>query len=489
MFLKNIKRITFADGILVAALLLIGGFHEYISCALSAVMSAYLLMRLCRGKKFTVNKDFLTSAAVALCLSYGLTCFWAVDAGMAFIGFLKFLPIILYLLCLQQQEKDGVALKVIPYLGAAMAVLSAIGMQIPTTRVLFAVAGRLAGFFQYPNTFAIFLLVCELLLLKKPKKKIWDYVVLVVLIAGLLYTGSRTVFLVALVSNTAMLIFLSKKQTRKYFLIGIGILIILAVLMMLGKNSILRRYLTISLTESTFVGRLLYWIDAIPLLLKYPFGMGYMGYFYVQQSIQTGVYSVAYIHNDFLQLILDIGWIPSGLIFAALIKWFLKKTISAEDKIIVGALCLHSFFDFNLQFMGVFMLLALLLSQETTDKKLIVKPRMLHKIGLAAVILVGLYMGCSLMLAHLGARDVADKMYSYNTQNKLMLMEQCSELEEANELADEMLAQNTEFFAPYSVKAKYYYSKGDFGSVIQYEKEALARNPFLQSEYEAYCKC
>ena len=174
MFLKKIKEITFADGVLFVALLLVGGFHEYISCVLAAAMSAYLLIRLCRVKKFTVNKDFLTSAAVALCLGYGLTCFWAVDAGMAFIGFLKFLPIILYLFCLQQEGKDGIALKVLPYMGAVMAVVSAIGMQIPTTRVLFAVAGRLAGFFQYPNTFAIFLLVCELLLLKKTRKKIWD---------------------------------------------------------------------------------------------------------------------------------------------------------------------------------------------------------------------------------------------------------------------------------------------------------------------------
>ena len=97
-------------------------------------------------------------------------------------------------------------------------------------------------------------------------------------------------------------------------------------------------------------------------------------------------------------------------------------------------------------------------------------------------------MGCALMLAHLGARKTADKMYSFNTQNKLMMLEQCHELEEANQLADEILVQNKEFFAPYSVKAQYCYAAGDFGAMIQYEKEALARNPFQYSEYEAYCK-
>ena len=60
---------------------------------------------------------------------------------------------------------------------------------------LFLVSERLSGFFQYPNTFALFLLISELLLLKKINLKIIDYITLAVLIGGLLYTGSRTVFL------------------------------------------------------------------------------------------------------------------------------------------------------------------------------------------------------------------------------------------------------------------------------------------------------
>ena len=488
MIRKSIKKITFTDSVLFAALLLIGGFHEYISCLLSVAMSTYLAIRIWRGKKITVNKDILTSAAVALCLGYGITCLWAVDTGIALIGFLKFLPIVLYVFCLQQEEKAGVALDVLPYMAAVMTILSIIGMQILAFSSLFTVAGRLAGFFQYPNTFAIFLLVCELLLLKKAGKKVWDYVVLLVLLAGLLYTGSRTAFVVALTANIAMLFCLSKKQTRKIFLIGIGVFAVLAVILMLGKDSILRRYLSISLTADTFVGRVLYWIDALQLLLKYPFGMGYMGYFYTQQAVQTGVYTVAYAHNDFLQLILDIGWVPSIFCFVALLKWFFQKTVLAEDKIIVGALCVHSFFDFNLQFIAVFLLLVLLLSQDKTSKKLVVKPKALHKVGCVAVILVSLYVGTSLLLAHLGAREAADKMYPYNTQNKLLMLEQCEDVKEANQLADEILEQNTMFFAPYSVKAKYYYSIGDFASVIQHEKEAIARAPFRTVEYEEYCK-
>lgn len=488
MWINAVKKLRFADWILFASLLLVGGFHEYISCGLAVAMSMYLLIRLAARKTLTVRKDFLTSAVVAVCLGYGLTCLWAVDRGMALVGFLKFLPLLLYLLCLQQEDGGEQALKLLPYFGAAMAILSAIGMQFSAVKALFAVAGRLAGFFQYPNTFAVLLLVCELLLLKKPGKRIWDYIILAVLVGGFLYTGSRTAFLVAIVANVAMLLCLTKRNVRTFLWIGIGGACLLAVLLMLGENSVLRRYLTISLTESTFVGRLLYWVDALPLLLKYPLGMGYMGYYYVQQSVQTGVYTVAYIHNDFLQLVLDIGWVPAGLFFGAIVAWFLKKSVPTTDKIILGAVLLHSLFDFDLQFIGMFLLVVLLLSRDKTEKVMAVKPRLPLKLSFCVVALAGLYIGAALMFAHLGNRQLADALYPYNTQNKIALLEQSEDLESANALADEILKQNTDFFGSYSIKAKYNYSQGDFAALIKNQRAALQRNPFAHTEYEAYCK-
>lgn len=485
---NNTYKFHFTDILLFLSLLCIGSFHEYISCALLASMCIYLLLRLKKTKTLRIRKDFLTSAVVAVCLGYGLTCLWAVDRGMAFIGFLKFLPLLLYLFCIQQEEQLAQALDILPAFGALLAILSAIGMQIPVVKVLFSVAGRLAGTFQYPNTFAIFLLICELLLLKKPGKKLFDYIVLLVLVAGFLYTGSRTAFVVAVLANAAMLLAITQKKVRIISLAVLGGVLLVGLLLALIPGSVLNRFLTISLTESTFVGRLLYWADALPLLLKYPFGMGYMGYFYVQQGIQTGVYSVAYVHNDLLQLVLDIGIIPAGLFVAAIAAWFFKKTVPLADKIIVGALCLHSLFDFNMQFIGMFFLLLLLLSQEKTDKIQLAKLRLPSKVCFGAVALVSLYIGASLMLAHFGSRDLADTLYPYNTQNKLSILEQTEDLETANVLADEILAQNTQFFAPYSIKAKYAYSQGDFATLIKQQRAALERNPFSHTEHEAYCK-
>lgn len=488
MGIQSIKKYSFSAWALAAVLLLIGGFHEYISCALAAVLSGWLLWTLYKQKKLNIRKDLLTSAVVAVCFGYLLSCLWAVDRGMAFVGFVKFLPLILYLFCLQQEDEPAQALELLPYWGAVLAILSAVGMQFSAVKALFSVAGRLAGTFQYPNTFAIFLLVCQLLVLKKSGKRIADYVVMLILVAGFLYTGSRTAFVVALLANIAMLLTMTRKKLRLIALAILGGVCLVCGLLALIPGSVLGRFLTISLTESTFVGRLLYWVDALPLLVKYPFGMGYMGYYYTQQSIQTGVYSVTYIHNDLLQLILDIGWVPVGLLVAAIIGWFSRKTVPLADKIIVGAVCLHSLFDFNLQFISVFMLLLLLLSVDDPRKNLVVKPGLLLKTGFAAVILLGLYMGSALMLSHFGQLELSDSLYPYNTRNKLSMLEQEKDLEKANALVDEILAQNTHFYASYSIKAKYCYSKGDFGAVIQNGRAALERNPFSQSDYEAYCK-
>lgn len=473
---------------MLLSLLLVGGFHEYISCLLSIVISAVLLVRMHTHKKLIIRKDILTSAIVAICLSYGVSCLWAVDKGMAFIGFVKFLPVFLHLIYLQQQDRVSDTLAVLPWFGAATAVITGIGMQLPIGKELFSVAGRLAGFFQYPNTYAIFLLACELLVLKKENKRYWDYIALAVLVAGFFYTGSRTAFVVAVLANMALLFVRGKKKVRIALLIGIAGVVLLASLFALDKDSVLHRYLTISLTESTFVGRLLYWVDALPLLLKHPFGMGYMGYYYAQQSIQTGVYSVMYIHNDFLQLLLDIGWLPVILFVAALVKWFLKKGVSTEEKVIVGAVCLHSFFDFNLQYISMLFLLVLLLSSDRTEKTMEVKATAFHKVGLAVVIGVSFYMGTALALTHFGKQALADDLYPYNTQNKLQMLERTEDLETAKKLADEILEQNTYFYAPYSIQAKHSYSQGDFGTMIIKGRAALERNPFAHEEYEIYCK-
>ena len=483
---NKIKMCT-TDMVAVIALLLVGGFHEQISCLLSVVISVLLLLQLSTGGSLRIKRDINAWSVLLICLGYGISCLWAVDAGMAFVGFLKFLPLGLFALAMWQDGEEKKILQILPYFTAIVAVVSAIGMQIPFCRSWFSVAGRLSGFFQYPNTFAILLLVCQLLLLKKDQKPWWDYVVMAVLLAALLYTGSRAVFVLCLAANFVMLIVLFGKKGRMALLGAAVAAVLLVAVLALGGNPVIRRYLTISFTESTFVGRILYFVDALPLLLKYPFGMGYMGYYYTQTSIQTGVYSVAYIHNDFMQLLLDIGWIPGGVFLGAVITYFLRKSVPLADKVVTAALCLHCLFDFNLQMLGMFFVLLLLLDQPDAPVKT-VKVRSVAKIALVVAVVVNLYMGTALTLAHIGQRETADTLYPFNTRNKLNMLSQERDLSKADAIADAILQQNTAYYAPYSVKAKCSFSTGDFTSLIQYKRAVFEKNPFDHTEYEEYCK-
>ena len=326
---KICNHLDCSDTVLLASFILVGGFNDYIACFLSVALIPYLFYKIHKNNQLKINLNIFSLSISVIFAFYGLTILWAVDSGMAFIGFLKFLPIVLYMISLWQSEKSNNLLEILPFFAAVLTIISSIGSLIPFISDLFLVSERLSGFFQYPNTFALFLLISELLLLKKPNLKIIDYITLAVLIGGLLYTGSRTVFLLFLLSNFLMFFLNTSKKVRKIILFSaIIVLALVALFATLGESgNVLSRYFKISLTQSTFVGRILYFVDALPLLIKYPFGAGYLGYHFLQGGIQTGVYNVSYVHNDFLQFALDVGIVPALLFIWAVASFFFKKTV------------------------------------------------------------------------------------------------------------------------------------------------------------------
>lgn len=477
---------------LILSALFIGGFNEFIACIISVVLTVYLFIKLKKTKQLYIKNNILGISLAVICLMYGITVLWAVDRGMAFIGFLKFLPVLLYLITIWQNDKSNFEM-ILPYSSAAMVLISTIGMLTPFFSQFFSVADRLAGFFQYPNSFALFLLIAEIMLLGKQKFKLPDYICLFVIIFGLLYTGSRTVFLIAIVANIATLIykfknFFNKKSAIIYSTIFLASSTVVVIVIFLLNPDILNRYLSISLAESTFVGRILYWKDSLPLLLKHPFGMGYLGYNYIHSSVQTGWYSVRFVHNDFLQFALDVGIIPTLLFVFAIGKTIFKKGFPFYKKIAILSICAHSFFDFDLQFLSVFFVLLLLLDN-SSGKTITIKNNVaILRCALVVFLAVNVYMGTHLTLAYFGQTKTADAIYPFNTDVKISMLETESNLAAANAIADEILSQNTVSPIPYSIKAKYYYSIGDFSSLIGAKRTVFDLDPFEYKEYEEYCQ-
>ena len=392
------EKDEFYRNILISCITLTGLFHAYISCVSSAVLCGYLIYKYVKKTTLRWYTNLSSIAVLLLVAAYGLTAFWAIDSGMAVIGFFKFLSVLLFAIVLMQQEENSeVFLRSIPYVAAAMTFLSAILMQISALKDIFSVAGRLAGFFEYPNTFALFLLFALIVTVTKDNLRKADIIIIPILLFGIVYSGSRTVFCFD-GCNCIVSYYSSENKKLK---IGVAFIVIAAVLgaiiyaALTNNVSAIGRFLTISLKESTFIGRLLYFQDALPIILRHPFGLGYMGYYYIQTSIQTGVYSVQYIHNDFLQMLLDIGWIPTAVFVAALLKAFFKKDTTYRKRLLIFVLCAHCCFDFDLQFVAIFMLLVTIMDIKSGNDIELKISKSLYISVVTVLAVACVYIGCA----------------------------------------------------------------------------------------------
>lgn len=251
---------------------------------------------------------------------------------------------------------------VIPVSSAVMTVLSILLGQIPLLQELFFVNHRLAGFFMYKNAFAVFLLAGVIVLAGKKHMGIRQILCLLTLLAGIVLSGSRTAFVLLAAVIFVFLITL-KGRIRWIVCLSMAAIVIASMIYtgLTGNVQTFGRYLTTSLHESTFVGRILYFRDALPVILEHPFGFGYKGYFYIQGSFQTGVYSILNVHNELLQMLLDIGWIPTVLFVVAVVRSFFTKGKSRTERLVLFVIAAHAMFDFDLQFIcnGFVLLLAM----------------------------------------------------------------------------------------------------------------------------------
>lgn len=486
----ELNDIGFTPMILILSFVCVGVFHEYISCVFSVAMLIWLFLKYKKEKKLFFRINAVSIAIGVLVISYLLSVIWAVDSGLAFIGFFKFLPVLLFLICLFQEKESSVKImQWLPYTAVVMALISIVGMHLPGLKLYFNVSSRLAGFFQYPNTFALFLLVAELVLLVREKHKWYDYLCMLMLLVSILLTGSRTAFLLAVVANgLAVLVHRNRKlRFAGIAVVVFGVIAVASYVFFFDKNGILSRLSSISLAESTFVGRMLYYMDAIPLILKKPLGIGYQSYYYMQQSIQTGVYNIRFIHNDFLQIMLDVGWIPCLLFVIAIFKSVFSKNVTREKKLILMTMCAHSCLDFNLQFVAMFMLIILFMDFDSGNEYILQKHMSEIKATCWVVGVAACWIGLSLVFNHMKAYEASDLLYPWNTHNKVELIGTIENLTEMNEVADKILNQNEYATIGYSAKARCAFAQGDFTSVIQYKNQIFEKAPFQYSDCEEYC--
>lgn len=465
-----------------------GGFYEPLSCLFSVFLTGYLLYCQRKNGRLYICKNLPLLSLAVLTAAYFLSPFWAVDKGMAILGFFKFLPFLLFAAAVMQIDSSEQTdlLNTVPLSGSIMTVLSFALGRIPFLKDIFLVNHRLAGFFQYPNTFALFLLAGILIQMGKNHFDKKTLFCLAVLLFGIMQTGSRAVFLILLILIPLGCIFIKEKKARRILLLLLitAVAATLVYTILTGNTQNIGRYLTSSLNSSTFLGRLLYFKDALPVILSHPFGLGYMGYYYTQGSFQTGVYSVLNIHNEFLQLLLDVGWIPAFLFFAAVIRAVFSKQTAWNCRLLLIAVLGHCMFDFDLQFVVIGFLLITIFNLHTKAVWTLKK----CPVQILAVLTVCscLWFGLASGFFYCGSPNTAVLFYSGYTRAWQELLPESETIGQMEETADKILSYNSSVALVYSAKAKTAYSEGDFEHMIIYKKQAISLSKYVLEEYLDY---
>lgn len=165
-----------------------GGYYVSVSAVTGIVLTGVLFYRMYVKKRITAAWDLNMAAFAVLVFGYLLSCLWAVDSGMALMGVVKFLPLLLfYVLVSGLTDEREKMIASLPMLGCLMTAFSFVMMQFEVFEQWVSVAGRLSGFFQYPNTYALFMLICLILVMWRFDYKKIDWL-------DIVYGGCRCIW-------------------------------------------------------------------------------------------------------------------------------------------------------------------------------------------------------------------------------------------------------------------------------------------------------
>ncbi|MGN1315631.1 MAG: O-antigen ligase family protein [Acutalibacteraceae bacterium] len=469
---------------------IIGGFHVVVSCVYSLFLMVFLCIYSVVKGSVSLKFSLPLIMSTVILSGYLLTSFWAVDSGSAIFGFIKYLPVVLFAVCISgtSNSEREYLLSAVPVSGAVMTLVSYPLSFIDSISKFFLVSGRLGGFFQYPNTYAVFCLLGIIILLTKQRIGLKEVVLSLVLLGGVFLSGSRTVF-VLLLLTAAVLVFKIKNKKHKFIIIGaVAVALVLSVITVFVTDSVQNagRFITISLNSSTFLGRILYYIDALPVILKHPLGLGYGGYYYAQQEFQTGVYSVMFAHNDVLQYFLDIGWVPAIVFVAGVAMSFFSKRKNFTQKFLLFILFAHILFDFDMQFISMSFVLLMLLDWDAFTVKNFELKTLPVGIVSGALVIPVIFFGIVNFYSLTKNYSAVDKLYPFDTEAQTHLMIEEGYSDTAVDYATAIVKRNDYSAIAHTVLANKKYSQGDIAGYIDEKSRAIEISKYSIEEYNDF---
>ncbi len=474
---------------------LIGGYYVFICAAVNIFLIVLFLIGLFRNKSFRISLSFESAVISLIALMYLITTLWAVDKTMSPYGFIKLLVPFLFMLNLFQIESDErkKLLSFLPLFAGIMTAGSYLLSLIKPLKVLFFDSvGNFHGAFQYANAFAIYLLIAIIVAVYKPKQNkisiATDIICTVLCIFGIVLSNSRivgalTVFIIILIAIIFICQKIKQKKAKKAF-IGIIIAVFTIGAIAFAVSPIGSEIYGKVMSDKSFVLRSIYYNDAFKFALKHPFGKGTYAFYYVQPKIQSANYYVIDVHNDYLQMMVEIGIIPCLLFVAVLIKQLVSKKTDLMQKLIIFALGAHCFFDYDLQFTSLFIVL-LLCIDFGNEKEFESKSKVIPIVIFAAVIIFDSLLGLSALYNHTGNQEKSN-YYHKNTSATLMLMQDNNDQQFGYDCATQLLENNDYIFEANRVLSNIYYANGRYGEAIEQMELVLEKEPRNINNYEEY---
>lgn len=473
----------------ITSFLLVGLFHEYTACLFLALEFIYLDYLFYKQDIYVFdNLNFIFM--IFIIFMYLFVSFFAIDQGMAIIGFFKQLSILMFIIILMQFDKQDrkELLFIIPYMAILMMGVSVASYIIKPLQDYFLVNVRIGGFFQYPNTFALFLLVSLVVVYKNKEKYFHTNVFFPLLIIGIVLTGSRTAYIL-----TVLLFVYIIKNNQEYLkvLLPSVLLIVAVIVLFLVLNidtKVFKRITQFTLSSSTLLGRLLYYKDGLKTLISHPLGTGYLGFYFLEPSIQTGVYSIRYIHNDILQLALDVGIIPCLMFISIIVTSLISESIEEDNKLIIILIVLHSLFEFNLQYISIFLILVICLDlyDGKQTKFISFNHRIMGRSFIILSTLCSFYLSISMSFRYFNNNDLSIKLLPIYTEAKLTKLQYVSNVKEAVKLAKSVEKYDSNIASIYDVYALNEMQKKNYNQMISYKEQSLQLQKYNMEAYDSY---
>lgn len=474
----------------IITILLFGGFYSFSVYLVGAIILLLLFWRLGNQKKSRVAKSELFYGSILLCASALVSVMAGVNKGMAWYGFLRVLVFAVWLFYLMQfsaEERDEV-LTVIPWSGGAVVLIGILSLLLskiwPVVGALFWQAKRLGGTFQYSNTCALFLLIGMLVLAGQQQIGKKELALFDVLLVGIFLTGSKGGIL--LLIPVFLWIIIKQKAFRKNGILVISMLVVASLVYgyISGDFQNIARIYTILQYPSTLLGRLLYMKDALPVLLTHPLGIGYMGYAGMQGTIQTGVYTSLFVHNDWMQMGLDYGWLFMIASVGIVVCQLKRGKQETWKKIALFLICSYSLLDFHFQYLSIVMVLPLLMDfkeNSVIEKKAIVAKEN-QIFALIGAVIFG-YFAVASLGTYMRKYEVAISMFPYDTNAMEALLLEETDKESAKDLAKDILNLDKDNAQAYNTLAYAALMDGEYERALEYKLEVLKREKYNMAQY------